>query len=220
MLREIQNVYRSQKQTIDDKHVEIILSQMLSKVRVDRPGDTAFLPGEVVDRFKFRAENERLHQMVKVADPGDTEFEEGQLVLKSEFEEAAAIAEQGGGEPPKKRRPKPATAKTMLLGITKASLQSDSFLSAASFQETTKVLTEAALAGKVDPLVGLKENVVLGHLIPAGTGFKPYLEAAVRLHAEPVMPPQPEGEEMPAVGSEVRPPLDAPQAPGKPGQGA
>ncbi len=220
MLREIQNVYRSQKQTIDDKHVETILSQMLSKVRVDRPGDTAFLPGEVVDRFKFRAENERLHQMVKVADPGDTEFEEGQLVLKSEFEEAAAIAEQGGGEPPKKRRPKPATAKTMLLGITKASLQSDSFLSAASFQETTKVLTEAALAGKVDPLVGLKENVVLGHLIPAGTGFKPYLEAAVRLHAEPVMLAQPEGEEIPAVGSEVRPPLDAPQAPGNPGQGA
>jgi len=211
MLREIQNVYRSQKQTIDDKHVETILSQMLSKVRVDRPGDTSFLPGEVVDRFKFRAENERLHQMVKVADPGDTEFEEGQLVLKNEFEEAAAIAEQGGGEPPKKRRPKPATAKTMLLGITKASLQSDSFLSAASFQETTKVLTEASLLGKIDPLVGLKENVVLGHLIPAGTGFKPYLEAAVRLHAEPILPPEPEAEEIPAVGSEVRPPLDAPQ---------
>jgi len=214
MLREIQNVYRSQKQTIDDKHIETILSQMLGKVRVDRPGDTAFLPGEVVDRFKFRRENERLHQMVKVADPGDTEFEEGQLVLKSEFEEAAAIAEQGGGEPPKKRRPKPATAKTMLLGITKASLQSDSFLSAASFQETTKVLTEAALAGKVDPLIGLKENVVLGHLIPAGTGFKPYLESAVRLHAEPVMPAQPEAEEMPAVGSEVRPALDAPPSSG------
>ncbi|MBL7139467.1 MAG: hypothetical protein ISS74_01010, partial [Planctomycetes bacterium] len=214
MLREVQNVYRSQKQAIDDKHVETILSQMLGKVRVDRPGDTAFLPGEVVNRFKFRAENERLHQMVKVADPGDTEFEEGQLVLKSEFEEAAAIAEQGGGEPPKKRRPKPGTAKTMLLGITKASLQSDSFLSAASFQETTKVLTEAALAGKIDPLIGLKENVVLGHLIPAGTGFKPYLEAAVCLHAQPVLPARPELEEMPAVGSEVRPPLDASKAAG------
>jgi DNA-directed RNA polymerase subunit beta' len=188
MLREIQNVYRSQKQGIDDKHVEMILTQMLRKVRVDRPGDTSFLPGEVVDKFKFRAENERLNLMVKVADPGDTEFEEGQLVLRSEFDEAAAIAEQGGGQPPKKRRPRPATAKTMLLGITKASLQSESFLSAASFQETTKVLTEAALAGKVDPLIGLKENVVLGHLVPAGTGFKPYLEAAVRLHAEPVVP--------------------------------
>jgi DNA-directed RNA polymerase subunit beta' len=188
MLREIQNVYRSQKQGIDDKHVEMILTQMLRKVRVDRPGDTSFLPGEVVDKFRFRAENERLNLMVKVADPGDTEFEEGQLVLRSEFEEAAAIAEQGGGQPPKKRRPRPATAKTMLLGITKASLQSESFLSAASFQETTKVLTEASLAGRVDPLLGLKENVVLGHLVPAGTGFKPYLEAAVKLHAEPVIP--------------------------------
>ncbi|HUU10480.1 MAG TPA: DNA-directed RNA polymerase subunit beta' [Phycisphaerae bacterium] len=208
MLREIQNVYRSQKQGIDDKHPEMILSQMLRKVRVERPGDTSFLPGEVVDKFRFRAENERLGQAVKVADPGDTEFEEGQLVLRSEFEEAAAIAEQGGGEPPKKRRPKPATAKTMLLGITKASLQSDSFLSAASFQETTKVLTEASLAGKVDPLIGLKENVVLGHLIPAGTGFKPYLQATVRRHAEPVPSAAAVAEELPAVGTEVRQPLD------------
>jgi DNA-directed RNA polymerase subunit beta' len=187
MLHEVQNVYRSQKQSIDDKHPELILAQMLRKVRVEKPGDTNFLPGEVVDKFRFRAENERLNHMVKVVDPGDTEFEEGQLVLRSEFDEAAAIAEQGGGAPPKKKRPRQATAKTMLLGVTKASLQSESFLSAASFQETTKVLTEAALAGKMDPLVGLKENVVLGHLVPAGTGFKAYLEAAVKLHAEPVL---------------------------------
>jgi len=187
MLREVQNVYRSQKQSIDDKHPELILAQMLRKVRVEKPGDTAFLPGEVVDKFRFRRENERLNHMVKVVDPGDTEFEEGQLVLRTEFDEAAAIAEQGGGAPPKKKRPRQATAKTMLLGVTKASLQSESFLSAASFQETTKVLTEAALAGKVDPLIGLKENVVLGHLVPAGTGFKAYLEAAVKLHAEPVL---------------------------------
>jgi DNA-directed RNA polymerase subunit beta' len=189
MLREVQNVYRSQKQGIDDKHPELILAQMLRKIRVEKPGDTNFLPGEVVDKFKFRQENERLNQMVKVVDPGDTEFEEGQLVLRSEFEEAAAIAEQGGGQPPKKKRPRQATAKTMLLGITKASLQSESWLSAASFQETTKVLTEAGLAGRVDPLLGLKENVVLGHLVPAGTGFKPYLESAVKLHAEPVVEP-------------------------------
>jgi len=206
MLREIQNVYRSQKQGIDDKHVEMILTQMLRKVRVDRPGDTSFLPGEVVDKFKFRAENERLNLMVKVADPGDTEFEEGQLVLRSEFDEAAAIAEQGGGQPPKKRRPRPATAKTMLLGITKASLQSESFLSAASFQETTKVLTEAALAGKVDPLIGLKENVVLGHLVPAGTGFKPYLEATVKLHAEPVAAAEVAAEWPAAMATEVADP--------------
>jgi DNA-directed RNA polymerase subunit beta' len=206
LLREIQNVYRCAPVTIDDKHIEVILSQMLRKVRVDRPGDTSFLPGEVVDKFRFRAENQRLSQMVKVVDPGDTEFEEEQLVRKNEFEEAAAIAEQGGGTEPKKRRPKPATAKTMLLGVTKASLQSESFLSAASFQETTKVLTEAGLAGKLDPLLGLKENVVLGHLIPAGTGFKPYLEAMVRLHAEPPVAAETSAEEQMAIGlgSEVR----------------
>jgi DNA-directed RNA polymerase subunit beta' len=178
---------------------------MLRKVRVDRPGDTNFLPGEVVDKFRFRHENERLNQMVKVVDPGDTEFEEGQLVLRTEFDEAAAIAEQGGGQPPKKKRPRQATAKTMLLGVTKASLQSESFLSAASFQETTKVLTEAALAGKYDPLVGLKENVVLGHLVPAGTGFKHYLEAAVKLHAEPVAAPAAVVEPMQAAAEVHRP---------------
>jgi DNA-directed RNA polymerase subunit beta' len=128
------------------------------------------------------------------------------LVLRSEFDEAAAIAEQGGGQPPKKRRPRPATAKTMLLGITKASLQSESFLSAASFQETTKVLTEAALAGKVDPLIGLKENVVLGHLVPAGTGFKPYLEATVKLHAEPVAAAEVAAEWPAAMATEVADP--------------
>jgi DNA-directed RNA polymerase subunit beta' len=162
-----------------------------------------------VDKFRFRRENQRLAQMVKVVDPGETEFEEGQLVLKSEFDEAEAIARQGKGTAPKKRRPRPATAKTMLLGITKASLQSESFLSAASFQETTKVLTEASLAGKADPLVGLKENVVLGHLVPAGTGFKAYMEASVRLHAEPPAAAQPAVPEQVAVGlgSEVREPL-------------
>ncbi|HUS44894.1 MAG TPA: DNA-directed RNA polymerase subunit beta' [Phycisphaerae bacterium] len=214
LLHEIQNVYRAQNVSPNDKHVEAILSRMLRKVRVDRAGDANFLPGEVVDKFRFRAENERLSRMVKVADPGDTEFEEDQLVLKSEFEEASVIAEQGGGTAPKKRRPKPATAQTMLLGVTKASLQSDSFLSAASFQETTKVLTSASLAGRVDPLLGLKENVVLGHRIPAGTGFKPYLGATVRLHAEPPVLAEVVAEEQAPVGlgsgSEVRQPLPEP----------
>ncbi|MEK7289385.1 MAG: DNA-directed RNA polymerase subunit beta', partial [Planctomycetota bacterium] len=117
-----------------DKHIEIIIGQMLRKVKVDDVGDTNFLPGQVIDKFKFRAEN------VKIIDKGG----------------------------------KPATAKPLLLGITKASLQSDSFISAASFQETTKVLTRAALEGKTDYLVGLKENVILGHLVPAGTGYKLY----------------------------------------------
>jgi DNA-directed RNA polymerase subunit beta' len=142
LLKEVQNVYRSQNVTIDDKHHEIIIGQMLRKVRVTDAGDTALLPGAVVDRFKFRKENKK-------------------------------VAEQGL---------KPARAEPLLLGITKASLQSESFIAAASFQETTKVLTQAALAGRVDHLVGLKENVILGHLIPAGTGFKTYTRTRVRKH--------------------------------------
>ncbi|MBI3726032.1 DNA-directed RNA polymerase subunit beta', partial [bacterium] len=139
LLQEVQNVYRSQNVTIDDKHVEIIIMQMLRKVQVVDPGDTDFLPGQVIDKFKFRAANK-------------------------------AIQRRGGNE---------ATAEPLLLGITKASLFSDSFISAASFQETTKVLTEAALAGKTDELLGLKENVILGHMVPAGTGFRGYHQKVV-----------------------------------------
>jgi len=140
LIGEVQAVYRSQNVRIDDKHIEIIVAQMLRKVQVIDPGDTEFLPDEVVDKFKLSAENKRF-------------IEAGQ---------------------------KGAQFKPLLLGITKASLQSDSFISAASFQETTKVLTAASLQGKVDRLLGLKENVILGHMIPAGTGFKDYLNAVVR----------------------------------------
>jgi DNA-directed RNA polymerase subunit beta' len=194
LIAEIQAVYRSQNVNINDKHVEIIISQMLRKVKIESPGDSEFLPGEVVDRFKFRDENARLAASVKISNTGDTEFEEGQIVFKSELGEANELVEEEGGEPAKGRRPKPATATTLLLGITKASLQSESFISAASFQETTKVLTEAALFGKRDPLLGLKENVILGHLIPAGTAFKPHLQMGVELMGEPL----PEIEETPA----------------------
>ncbi len=144
LLREIQTVYRAQGVTIDDKHVEIILSQMMRKVQVNDPGDSEFLPGAVVDKFRFRNSNQ-------------------QLV---------------------KDKKKPATASPLLLGITKASLQSESFISAASFQETTKVLTEAALAGKSDTLVGLKENVILGHLVPTGTGFREYQKTRVQKNVD------------------------------------
>jgi DNA-directed RNA polymerase subunit beta' len=130
LLREAQNVYRSQNVTIDDRHHEVIISQMLRKVRVEDPGDTDMLPGAVVDKFRFRRKNSR-------------------------------VIEAGG---------KPARAEPLLLGITKASLQSESFISAASFQETTRVLTEAAVRGMRDDLRGLKENVIVGRLIPAGTG--------------------------------------------------
>jgi DNA-directed RNA polymerase subunit beta' len=140
LMREIQNVYRSQGVAIDDKHIEIIISQMMRKVSVKDAGDSDFLPGAVVDRFRFRRENERL----------------------------------------RRERKKPSTGETLLLGITKASLSSESFISAASFQETTKVLTEAAIAGRRDMLVGLKENVILGHLVPTGTGFRDHHKTRVK----------------------------------------
>jgi DNA-directed RNA polymerase subunit beta' len=144
LLRDIQSVYRAQGVSIDDKHIEIILAQMMRKVQVSDPGDSDMLPGAVVDRFRFRKENDRLRH----------------------------------------ERKKPATSAALLLGITKASLQSDSFISAASFQETTKVLTEAALAGRRDNLVGLKENVILGHLVPTGTGFREYLKTRVQKNVD------------------------------------
>ncbi len=140
MLKEVQNVYRSQNVPIDDKHIEIIIAQMLRKVQVDGSNDTNLLPGLIIDKFKFRETNVK-------------------------------TKEKGG---------KPATAKPLLLGITKASIHSDSFISAASFQETTKVLTKAAVGGKRDDLVGLKENVILGHLVPTGTGYKPYHELPLK----------------------------------------
>lgn len=180
LLTEIQAVYRGQGQSINDKHMEIILSQMLRKVRVESVGDSGLLPGEVIDKFRFIAENRRLAQSLKVIDGGDTPYVKGDIIAREKVEQANMEAEATGGTPCKNRRPRPANAKTLLLGITKASLQSESFLSAASFQESTKVFTEASLAGKVDELRGLKENVILGHLIPAGTSFKPYLEMKIK----------------------------------------
>ncbi|HWR23004.1 MAG TPA: DNA-directed RNA polymerase subunit beta' [Feifaniaceae bacterium] len=139
MLKEVQSVYRLQGVEISDKHIEIIIRQMLRKVQIEDAGDTEMLPGELIDIFRFERENE-------------------------------AVIMNGG---------QPAVAKRKLLGITKASLATDSFLSAASFQETTRVLTEAAIKGKIDPLVGLKENVIIGKLIPAGIGLKRYKNVEV-----------------------------------------
>ena len=184
LLREIQSVYRSQSVDIDDKHIEIIIAQMLRKVRVDNVGDTALLPGSVIDKFQFRNRNQELAHCVKISDPGDTEYKVGDIVPRAVFDQEAARVDANGGKIAKWTKPQTANASTQLLGITKAAVQSDSFISAASFQETTKVLTEAALAGKVDYLVGLKENVILGHLVPAGTGFKAYQEAEVRIRPE------------------------------------
>jgi DNA-directed RNA polymerase subunit beta' len=184
LVREIQNVYRSQRVEINDKHIEIIVGQMLRKVRVESVGDTGLLPGSVMDKFEFRKVNEDLSHCVKISEKGDSDFEPGTIVPKDTLDQVNAQIEALGGTPTKGVKPKYATASTQLLGITKAAVQSSSFISAASFQETTKVLTEAALAGKVDNLVGLKENVILGHLIPAGTGFHTYQDAEVRIKPE------------------------------------
>jgi len=180
LLDEVQAVYRGQGVTINDKHVEVILTQMLRKVRVDSVGDSALLPGDVIDKFRFREENSRLARSLKIIEGGDTEYVKGDVVSKDKIEQANIEVEAKKGESARSRRPRAATAKTLLLGITKASLQSESFLSAASFQESTKVFTEASLAGKVDELRGLKENVILGHLIPAGTSFKPYMDMRIK----------------------------------------
>ena len=190
LLTEVQNVYRSQNVNINDKHIESIVSQMMRKVEIEAVGDSIFLPGEVVDRFHFRKANDDLSKSIKISDPGETDLKVDMIVSKEELEKVNEKIESLGGAPAKGKRPRPATAKTLLLGITKASLQSESFISAASFQETTKVLTEASLAGKIDNLRGLKENVILGHLIPAGTGFRPHVEMKVKHLVEAPMPKQ------------------------------
>ncbi len=188
LLAEVQNVYRSQNVSINDKHIEVILSQMLQKVEIDSVGDSNFLPGDIVPKHTFRKSNEELAQGLKISDSGDTDLAVGQVYTKAEIEQADEKVEKLSGSPAKGKKPRPATAMTLLMGITKAALQSESFISAASFQETTKVLTEAALVGKVDQLLGLKENVILGHLIPAGTAFRPHLEMSVKHLAKAPLP--------------------------------
>jgi DNA-directed RNA polymerase subunit beta' len=147
LVNEVQEVYRLQGVHINDKHIELIIRQMLKKIRIEDPGDTEFLATQQVDKWKFQSENSR-------------------------------VIKKGG---------KPAQATPLLLGITKASLTTESFISAASFQETTRVLTEAATSGKRDELFGLKENVIVGHLIPAGTGFHTHRDIEiVKLPSEKV----------------------------------
>jgi DNA-directed RNA polymerase subunit beta' len=209
MLDEVQNVYRAQGVTINDKHIELILSQMLRKVRVEMPGDTELLPHEVIDKFVFRKSNYEVSQMVRIIEAGGTDLRVNELVHRDVIKEANAKAEAEGKDIAKAKKAKPATGRTLLLGITKASLQSESFLSGASFQETTKVLTEAALRGAEDRLIGLKENVLLGHLIPAGTGFRPYQEIRVKHLAEPVESDELDEQEMLAAAAQVAEALGA-----------
>ena len=195
LLDEVQNVYRAQGVPINDKHIEITLTQMLRKIRVENPGDTPLLPNEIVDKFRFREANDKVAKMRRIKESGDTSLPVGALVTEQEVKEANEVARDEGKAIAKTVSAKVASGRTLLLGITKASLQSESFLSGASFQETTKVLTEAALAAKSDYLVGLKENVLLGHLIPVGTGFKPYTLMKIHELAAPPVQDEPSREE-------------------------
>jgi len=174
LVNEIQDVYRLQGVKINDKHIEVIVRQMLQKLQIINAGDTNFIEEDLVDRNKLIEENERIKQMVYVIDPGQSKLKAGQLVTKSKAREINSDLTRKNKKPMKVRDAEPATFDNILLGITHAALSTESFISAASFQETTKVLTNAATEARVDNLNGLKENVVMGHLIPAGTGLKKY----------------------------------------------
>ena len=172
LVNEIQEVYRLQGVRINDKHIEVIARQMLRKVQVEDPGDTHFLENDEVDRLHFLRINDEILNQVVILDPGDSRFKEGEVVDKVKVVMANEKLDQGNKKQADFRPAKPATFHPLLLGITKAALGTDSFISAASFQETTRVLTDAAVKGRIDRLIGLKENVIMGHLIPAGTGLK------------------------------------------------
>ena len=178
-MNEIQEVYRLQGVKINDKHIEVIVRQMMQKISVVESGDTDYLPQDRINRSEFYATNNNLLSMVKITDPGDSEFEKDMLVDKKEFNELNKELKESGKNPAKYSKTKPATFEPLLMGITRASLNTESFISAASFQETTRVLTNAATAGQTDYLRGLKENVAVGRLIPAGTGLHEYRDIVV-----------------------------------------
>ncbi len=187
LVNEIQEVYRLQGVKINDKHIGVIVRQMLQKVRVEDAGDTKFLYGEKVHRVDFFEENQRVANKVVVTDPGDSLFKEGSVTDKKSIDAVNKELKKDKKKAVKFRRAQPASFTPLLMGITQASLTTKSFISAASFQETTQVLTDAATEGKEDELVGLKENVIMGHLIPAGTGLSKYnyLDLEVEAEEEP-----------------------------------
>ncbi len=171
LVNEIQEVYRLQGVKINDKHIECIVSQMMQKVEIIDSGDTTFLPGEYVDKFEFREENDRVLDKKVVMDAGESQrFKVGQIISPRELRDENSSLKRKDLKVADVRDALSAVSRPTLQGITQASLKTESWLSAASFQETTKVLSEAAIRGKADHLMGLKENVIVGHLIPAGTG--------------------------------------------------
>jgi DNA-directed RNA polymerase subunit beta' len=184
LVNEIQDVYRLQGVKINDKHIEVIVKQMLQKIKIVSPGDTKFLEEDVVDRNEFLDENQRVVNMVYVEDKGESRLKNGQLITKAKYRELNADLKKKEKKLVEGRDAEPATFEHLLLGITQAALSTESFISAASFQETTKVLANAAISAKIDNLNGLKENVVMGHLIPAGTGLKKYTKILLSSEVE------------------------------------
>ena len=175
IVNEVQDVYRLQGVKINDKHFEIIVRQMMRKVQINEPGDTSFLEDEIVDKLDFSEENDRIWGKKVVTDAGDSEnLKPGQIITVRKLRDENSALKRRDLRPVEVRDALPATSTQILQGITRAALQTKSFMSAASFQETTKVLNDAAIRGKVDTLEGMKENVICGHLIPAGTGLRDF----------------------------------------------
>jgi DNA-directed RNA polymerase subunit beta' len=180
LVNEVQEVYRLQGVKINDKHFEVVVRQMMRKVRIVDSGDGMFLENQLVHKEDFILQNDRLYGKKVVESAGDSvNLKEGQIITSRELRDENSILRREDKALATARDVMPATAEPVLQGITRASLQTKSFISAASFQETTKVLNEAAVAGKVDTLEGLKENVIVGHRIPAGTGMRNYEDIIV-----------------------------------------
>ena len=185
IVNEVQSVYRSQGVTINDKHFEVIVRQMMRKVEIMEPGDTRFLEGELVSKLAFQEENDEIYGKMVVTDPGDSEnLSAGQIISAMKLRDENSLLKRKDLKLVETRPAEPATASQILQGITRAALQTDSFMSAASFQETTKVLTNAAISAKTDYLLGMKENVIVGHKIPAGTGLREYDDLIVASREE------------------------------------
>ena len=174
LVNEVQEVYRLQGVKINDKHFEVIVRQMMRKVVIEDAGDTRFLERESVNKIEFMEENDWIMDKMVVTEPGDSEYRPGQIITLRKLRDDNSMLKRKDQKEIEARNAIPATSSPLLQGITQASLHTKSWISAASFQETTKVLNEAAINGKVDYLNGLKENVIVGHLIPAGTGLREY----------------------------------------------
>jgi len=180
IVNEVQEVYRMQGVKINDKHFEVIVRQMMRKVEIVDPGDTKFLEKQVVDKWAFMNENDWIYGKKVVEVEGDSQtMKSGQIITARKLRDDNSVLKRKDMKQIDSREAVPATSNQILQGITKAALQTKSFISAASFQETTKVLNEAAIFGKIDGLEGLKENVIVGHLIPAGTGLRQYEQLVV-----------------------------------------